>query len=184
MHRCIKIIVFFALFFSFGRAQALPFDATCSFRLSKHQNLDTIVELTTQGDSNLEVRVRTLYLYIMQNRPALLPTDVEEIFNFIFTQENHTDFITEPSNVWQMIQVMVGHKPNSPTENLRRRDLSMESQILIWLMDEHLTDFTSVINAIQLGNVHRFILKDIERLQPDRGRTYYTEAFNRVLSND
>ena len=178
----IRSSVFMVFALTTIKVQALPFDSSCSFKLSPAENLDTIVDLVVHSEMNFESRVQTLFVYINQNRPNLFSQDIEEILEFILLNEQHTDFNVEPSNLFQALVHIMSFNSAVPPAVLKIRDLSMQSQILLWLLDTHIKDYTTIANAIMVGNIHRFILEDIKRLQPGRNEQHYRLELTRVLS--
>jgi hypothetical protein len=184
MQRAFKIVAFLILLSGSCMAQAFPFDSsTCSYKLTAYEDLDTIVGLTLYNNSNIEFRIQTLYLYIHQSNPNLHPTDVQHILNFIIDQNRFTDYEIEPSNIFQAFRAVMGYNLNPTPEALTKTNLSMESQILLWLLNHQLTDYTSISNALNVGNVHRFILRDIRRLHPNRSEAYYTSTLSFILTS-
>jgi len=183
MLRNFKIVccVFFGSLLLPYTLQAMPFDS-CGFQLTSNSSTNPILELALEGQGELGSRMRSLHNYIQQSNPHLQSEDIDELVSFILQNEAHTDPIIEPANMWQALSYALSD-PNRTPDVLTKSNLSVESQILLWVLEHHLTDFTSIVTAITIGNIHRFIERDIVRLQPNRPKRHYTSTLTRLLSD-
>ena len=164
-------------------AEAKPFvGCSCGSKLSEKTSLDPLIEVYVSGKYSVSKSIHNLHSYLFYRNPILHPVDVKAIVDYIFTNNTLSYPEFEPSTMWQLLARRLKSNTKENNRELVTFDhLSLEAQVLIWILQNYSSGYQTIDEAFLVGKIHKFIIKDIKSLRPNQTDQYYRKSFGRLF---